>query len=369
MKNLIAHFTLELKKLGYEVKEEDKNLAYIAALLHDVGHGAFSHTFEKIFGVKSHEQWTKEIISDKDTSLHKKIVELYGEEFIKRLISIISKSYKDDEKSKIFDIIATLVSSQTDADRMDYLLRDSYFTSVTNGRYDIQRLIKSFGVKEEEDTLKIFINEKYMSTLEEYVMARYFMHKEVYQHNIKQHMEKCLKLIFKRANELLVNKIDIFCDIVLKKLILGQKITVGEYLTTDDGYFMYHIINWSNQEDKILSYLCKCFLNRQLFENESDVNQKEVLKKINALLEKNNLDKVNYLDDEYFYIKTEKKVALYANTKENIWIKSRDNQKLYDLSEKSLLINKQNASKIFISSNNYISSYLFKLKYGIDFKI
>ena len=369
MKNLIAHFTLELKKLGYEVKEEDKNLAYIAALLHDVGHGAFSHTFEKIFGVKSHEQWTKEIISDKNTSLHKKIVELYGEEFIKRLISIISKSYKDDEKSKIFDIIATLVSSQTDADRMDYLLRDSYFTSVTNGRYDIQRLIKSFGVKEEEDTLKIFINEKYMSTLEEYVMARYFMHKEVYQHNIKQHMEKCLKLIFKRANELLVNKIDISCDIVLKKLILGQKITVGEYLTTDDGYFMYHIINWSNQEDKILSYLCKCFLNRQLFEYESDADQKELIKKINALLEKNNFDKLKNLDSEYFYIKTEKKVALYANTKENIWIKSRDNQKLYDLSEKSLLINKQNASKIFISSNNYISSYLFKLKYGIDFKI
>jgi len=369
MKNLIAHFTLELKKLGYEVKEEDKNLAYIAALLHDVGHGAFSHTFEKIFGVKSHEQWTKEIISDKDTSLHKKIVELYGEEFIKRLISIISKSYKDDEKSKIFDIIATLVSSQTDADRMDYLLRDSYFTSVTNGRYDIQRLIKSFGVKEEEDTLKIFINEKYMSTLEEYVMARYFMHKEVYQHNIKQHMEKCLKLIFKRANELLVNKVDIFCDTVLKKLILGQKITVGEYLTTDDGYFMYHIINWSNHDDKILSYLCKCFLNRQLFENESDINQKELTEKINVLLEKNNFDKLKYLDEEFFYIKTEKKVALYANTKENIWIKSRDTQKLHDLSEKSLLINKGNASNTFVSTNNYISSYLFKLKYGIDFKL
>lgn len=369
MKNLIAHFTLELKKLGYEVKEDDKNLAYVAALLHDVGHGAFSHTFEKIFGVKSHEQWTKEIISDKNTSLHKKIVELYGEEFIKRLISIISKSYKDDEKAKIFDIIATLVSSQTDADRMDYLLRDSYFTSVTNGRYDIQRLIKSFGVKEEEDKLKIFINEKYLSTLEEYVMARYFMHKEVYQHNIKQHMEKCLKLIFKRANELLTENVDIFCDTVLKKLILGQKITVGEYLTTDDGYFMYHIINWSNQEDKILSYLCKCFLNRQLFENESAIEQEELIKKINTLLEKNNFDKIKKLDNEYFYIKTEKKVALYANTKENIWIKSRDTQNLYDLSEKSLLINRQNASKIFISSNSYISSYLFKLKYGIDFKL
>ena len=369
MKNLIAHFTLELKKLGYEVKDEDKNLAYIAALLHDVGHGAFSHTFEKIFGVKSHEQWTIEIISDENTSIHKKIVDLYGDEFIKRLISIISKSYKDDEKTKIFDIIATLVSSQTDADRMDYLLRDSYFTSVTNGRYDIQRLIKSFGVKEEDDKLKIFINEKYMSTLEEYVMARYFMHKEVYQHNIKQHMEKCLKLLFKRANELFMNNEDIFCDIVLKKLILGQKITVDEYLTTDDGYFMYHIKNWSNHKDKILSYLCKCFLNRQLFDYETDESKEELIAKINNLLQKNSCETIKNLDYEYFYIRTDKKGALYANTKENIWINSRNNEKLCDLSEKSLLINKQNASEIFTSSNNYISSYLFALKFGINIKL
>ena len=93
MKKLIKHFTKELHKLGYEVKDDDKNLAYIAGLLHDLGHGAFSHTFEKIFSLKSHEQWTIAIISDKNTQIHKKIVELYGRDFINILISIISKSF------------------------------------------------------------------------------------------------------------------------------------------------------------------------------------------------------------------------------------------------------------------------------------
>ena len=132
---------------------------------------------------------------------------------------------------------------------------------------------------------------------------------------------------------------------------------------------MYHIKNWSNHKDKILSYLCKCFLNRQLFDNETDESKEELIVKINNLLRKNSCETIENLDYEYFYIRTDKKVALYANTKENIWINSRNNEKLCDLSEKSLLINKQNASEIFTSSNNYISSYLFALKFGINIKL
>ena len=369
MKKLIKHFTKELHKLGYEVKDDDKNLAYIAGLLHDLGHGAFSHTFEKIFSLKSHEQWTIAIISDKNTQIHKKIVELYGRDFINRLISIISKSYQDDEKSKIFSIIATLVSSQTDADRMDYLLRDSYFTSVTNGSYDIQRLIKSFGVKEEKDKLKIYINEKYMSTLEEYVLARYFMHKEVYQHNIKQHMESCLKLIFKRVKELIKNDIPVFCDDVAKKLILGKNISVSEYLQTDDSYFMYHISKWKCHDDIILSHLSNCFINRIIFDKEIELDEIKLKEHINDLLEKNGIEKIKNLNDEYFYIKTTKKANLYTNSGENIWIKSKEKEKLYDLTEKSLIINKDNVEKSFISTNIFISSYLFEQIYGIKFEI
>jgi len=285
------------------------------------------------------------------------------------IISIISKSYQDDEKSKIFSIIATLVSSQTDADRMDYLLRDSYFTSVTNGSYDIQRLIKSFGVKEEKDKLKIYINEKYMSTLEEYVLARYFMHKEVYQHNIKQHMESCLKLIFKRVKELIKNDIPVFCDDVAKKLILGKNISVSEYLQTDDSYFMYHISKWKCHDDIILSHLSNCFINRIIFDKEIELGEIKLKEHINDLLEKNGIEKIKNLNDEYFYIKTTKKASLYTNSGENIWIKSKEKEKLYDLTEKSLIINKDNVEKSFISTNIFISSYLFEQIYGIKFEI
>lgn len=369
MKRLIAHFTKELKKLGYEVKEDDKNLAYVAALLHDIGHGPFSHTFEKIFNIQSHEKWTLDIISDKSTKLHQKIVEQYGQVFVDRLISIISKSYKDDEKSQIFSIIATLVSSQTDADRMDYLLRDSYFTSVNNGNYDIQRLIKSFGVKEEKGQLKIYINEKYMSTLEEYVLARYFMHKEVYQHSIKQSMESCLKLIFKRVRDLIKEDVDVFCDDIAKKIILGKHISVSEYLQTDDSYFMYHIMKWVNSDDKILAYLSDCFINRNTFGVELEVGEIKLKEHINNLLEKNKKEKIKNLSDEYYYIKTTKKAKIYVNAAENIWIKSKEKEKLYDLSEKSLIINKDNVEKTFVSSNIYISEYLFEQRHGVKFEI
>lgn len=368
MKKLIDHFSIKLEEKGYEVKKQDKELAYIAALLHDIGHGAFSHTFEKIFKLKSHESWTIDIIKDNTTYIHKKIVEIYGDVFLKRLIEIISKSYKDEENSKIFSIIAKLVSSQTDADRMDYLLRDSYFTSVTNGQYDIDRLIKSFGVEEVGDDLKIYIKEKYMSTLEEYVLARYFMHKEVYQHTTKRHMEGLLFLIFKRVKELLKQEKEIFCDDILKKLILKNEIEVKDYLKTDDIFFTYHILMWTNCDDETLRFLSNSFLNREQFDIEISYTQEELFVKINNLLEKNSKPPITNLGEEYFYIKTEKNAELYFKSGENIWIKSRDEQddRLYDLSEKSLIINKDNASKSFKSVNIFLSSKIFKIIYGID---
>ena len=369
MKKLIEHFTVKLEEKGYKVKKEDKQLAYVAALLHDIGHGAFSHTFEKIFSLKSHEAWTMAIIKDKNTHIHKKIIKLYGKAFLQKLIDVMSKSYKNQESSNIFSIIATLVSSQTDADRMDYLLRDSYFTSVTNGRYDIERLIKSFGVTQINSELRIYINEKYMSTLEEYVLARYFMHKEVYQHTTKRHMEICLCLIFKRVKEILVSKTKIFCDDALKNLILKKNITVSDYLKTDDSYFMYHIMSWTKSKDDILVFLCNCFLNREQFDIEVSYDEEMLKSKINKLLAKHNKQEIKDLNDEYFYIETQKQVNLYVSSTENIWIKSKDDDKLYDLSQKSLIINRENAIKDYSSKNIFISSTLFKIIYGIDLQL
>lgn len=362
MKKLIAHFEQQLKEIGYEVKQEDKTLAYVAALLHDLGHGAYSHAFERIFEIQAHEQWTVDIISSPDTKIHKKLVENYGQDFIKKLCDVISKSYKNDKISHIFSIISTLISSQTDADRMDYLLRDSYFTKVSNGVYDIDRLIKSFGVEEIDGELKIYVNEKYMSTLEEYVLARYFMHKEVYQHTTKKHFEDILIMIFKRAKELLEkDKHCIYCDEILRNIYLNGSIKVEQYLQTDDNYFNYHILKWSRCEDKILSFLSNCFLNRGKFDVE--IRNSKVPKNIQEKFDKLGIKDI---ENEYFYSKSVRESNIYVGGKNSILIKKSNTGELCDITQVSLLINDFNKNKMFVDEKLFLSSTLFKYIYNED---
>lgn len=361
MKKLIAHFEQELKLIGYTVQEEDKTLAHVAALLHDLGHGAYSHAFERIFGLKSHEMWTLDILNDENTEIHGKIVKNYGELFLKRLLEIMSKSYKDESNANIFSIIATLVSSQTDADRMDYLLRDSYFTSVSNGMYDIDRLIKSFGVEEIGDSLRIYVNQKYMSTLEEYVLARYFMHNEVYQHATKKHMEDILVMIFKRAKQLILqDENSIFCDSILRNLFLSGGISIEDYIRTDDNYFNFHIGAWVYEKDEILSFLSNCFLSRKKFDIE--IRDSKIPEKIEQAFKKAG---IKHPEDEYFYSKSVRTAQIYAGSQNSIMIKKSISGEFCDLTDVSLLINKFNKDKGSFDERVFISSELFEKLYGI----
>lgn len=371
MSLLIDQFEKKLLEIDYKVDEMDKKLGLIAALLHDIGHGPFSHTFEKIFEIKEHEKWSIEIIKDQNTEVSKKIVNHYGKDFLNRLIDIMEKKYKTETGNQIFSIISQLVSSQIDADRMDYLLRDSYFTSVSNGNYDLQRLIKAFGVRKENDTFKIFIREKYMSTLEEYVMARYFMHKEVYQHTTKKQLELIMKKIFDRASDLVKSGQDIFRDRIMEKLLTKEKITIDEYLLLDDSSLMYHIQIWQNSKDEILSFLCKSFLNRNKFPNSTVEVSEDVKEKINSLLRKNGKKEIEDFSKEYFYLEFVRDIDLYVPSDENIWIKPKYQDELVDLTEISSIISKsaveyqKNQRTEFI----YISPQLFKIQYGIDLVI
>lgn len=303
-----------------------------------------------------------DIISSPDTKIHKKLVENYGQDFIKKLCDVISKSYKNDKISHIFSIISTLISSQTDADRMDYLLRDSYFTKVSNGVYDIDRLIKSFGVEEIDGELKIYVNEKYMSTLEEYVLARYFMHKEVYQHTTKKHFEDILIMIFKRAKELLEkDKHCIYCDEILRNIYLNGSIKVEQYLQTDDNYFNYHILKWSRCEDKILSFLSNCFLNRGKFDVE--IRNSKVPKNIQEKFDKLGIKDI---ENEYFYSKSVRESNIYVGGKNSILIKKSNTGELCDITQVSLLINDFNKNKMFVDEKLFLSSTLFKYIYNED---
>lgn len=371
MYRLIDHFSDILEELGHKVKEQDKELALCAALLHDIGHGPFSHTFEKLFQLKEHEKWAIDILNSKDTEINKVIRKNFGEEFLERLTDIISKDYSHKANDGIFSIISMLVSSQIDADRMDYLLRDAYFTSVTNGIYDIKRLIRAFGAEMTEDgNFRIFIHEKYMATLEEYILARYYMHKEVYQHSIKKQMEGILKKIFKRAIFLHQSKQNIEVSPVMKKLFEGRDITPLEYHEIDDTTLLYHISIWQQNEDVILSFLCKSFTNRKKFKKYTfqigDEDKLKILKeKIKKALnnEKYPNDEMNF-KDEYFYFEDDVEIKIYENKKENIWIKKRDGS-LVDLSKASVIINESSLSNTSDSIKRvYISYELFEKIYG-----
>ncbi len=387
MQSLIEHVSVLLSQLGYNVDEEDKELALCAALVHDIGHGPFSHTFEKIFDYKSHEMWTVDILSSAETQIHKAIVEEFGEKFLHRLVDIISKNYKSEPGNEIFSIISMLVSSQVDADRMDYLLRDSYFTSVTNGNYDFKRLIRSLGVQKSETGMKLFIDQKFLATLEEYILARYYMHKEVYQHPIKRQMEGILKKIFQRVFELKKENIEFFCDSTLCSLIGDKRIGVKEYLKLDDTIFLYHISIWQDHEDPVLSFLCCGFLQRNKFktfniqnniskcskmskslsDSSKDILGCDTVKEIiNSKLRMHYIKEIEDFSKEYFYFEDDMDLKIYVNADENIWIKRQDNT-LCDLTDVSVIINRASISdRSECIKRIYVNTQLFKIIYGIE---
>ena len=175
MRKIIKHIEFELNNINITISEKDRELALLIALLHDIGHGPFSHAFEGILK-KNHEEWTKEIILG-DTQINKEIVENFGEEYPKQLVDIIDKSsnYNNDfqkEGLNLFSVIRSLISSQLDADRLDYLVRDAKNTGVVFGDIDLSRIIHSIRITEVEDEIYVCIPQKNVLDIKNYLLIR-----------------------------------------------------------------------------------------------------------------------------------------------------------------------------------------------------
>lgn len=364
MNQLIKRLEDILSSYDIIVTEQQKDLALVSALIHDIGHGPFSHTFERIFKLGDHENWTLKIIKDQNTEINKSLIKNFGKDFPEKLIAIFNNETKSQEN--INTLISQLVSSQIDADRMDYLLRDSYFTSISNGKYDLARLINAIDVIEIEGKLNICVNEKYLSSVEEYILARYFMHKEAYQHPIKRQMENILCKVFERARELYaINQLELQ-DEVLIKLLMNENLNVTEYISLDDSFFYYHINKWKENKDYILATLATSFIDRKKFTKYRFENKDNSLEKLllNVLKEKAiKSDKKIY--EECFYIKDIVEFSLYNPNKENIWVKCK-NGEIKDISEVSYLINAINLNKKYTRTTEYLHQDLLEFKYKIN---
>ena len=177
---------------NHKIQKEDRAAARAAALLHDVGHGSFSHVMEKVLGFH-HEAWTVQVVLSDQTEVGR-LLRAHSSELPEKVAAIIEGKFQPAA-------LAQLVSSQLDVDRMDYLLRDSLMTGAKYGIYDLEWIINALAIDEEGD--RIYVAARGLYAVEEYLQARYYMFRQVYFHRSLRSAEAVLRSILRRALALL----------------------------------------------------------------------------------------------------------------------------------------------------------------------
>jgi len=240
----------------YKISPEDRAAAQTAALLHDVGHGPFSHAMETVLGFH-HEEWTVRAVTSDETEIAE-VLRSHSRELPGRVASIIEGTFKPAS-------LAQLVSSQLDVDRMDYLLRDSLMTGTKYGLYDLEWIINALQIDEDGD--RIYVAARGVFAVEEYLQARYYMFRQVYFHRTLRSAEVVLRSALRRALELFKAGKDVWYapGAAFEKVLSRQLLTVGEHLEIDDSDVIYHLKQWQHAGDPVLSDLSRRFVGRRLF--------------------------------------------------------------------------------------------------------
>ncbi len=271
-----------------EISKEEENGLYLAILLHDIGHGAFSHALEH---------------SIVDGITHEEISLLFmkklNEEFDGKLslaISIFEGKYHRNFMNQ-------LISSQLDIDRLDYLNRDSFYTGVTEGNIASDRLITMMNVKNDA----LVIEQKGIYSVEKFLISRRLMYWQVYLHKTGLVAEHILMKILKRAKELVQQGESLVANsalfFFLKNNINKKDFntdTLHKFAQLDDFDVLAAIKEWQYHSDPVLSDLCEKIINRKLFRIEifeNPISKQKLEKKQNEFLESYKIDKSHL---EYF---------------------------------------------------------------------
>lgn len=235
---------------------DEHALACCAALLHDIGHGPFSHLFEKLTGVR-HEVWVEQIITSAESGVFAILAERDAT-WPARIAAMISGAWDGPP------FLRQLIASQLDVDRMDYLLRDSKMCGVTYGQFDLQRLIQTLTVVQGE----IALTDKGIHSAEEFLLARYFMYWNVYFHKATRSIETILEKMLSRAVHLVrsgrSDQVG-FVPPALEPMLQGRNMTLREYLNLDETDVLYGIKRWQESADAVLADLSNRFVTRRLF--------------------------------------------------------------------------------------------------------
>ena len=314
-----------------EISKEEENALLIAILLHDIGHGAFSHALEhSIVDGISHE------------AISLKFMKKLNEEFDGKLtlaIEIFEGKYHRK-------FLCQLISSQLDIDRLDYLKRDSFYTGVTEGNISSDRLIAMMNVKNDE----LVIEHKGIYSVEKFLIARRLMYWQVYLHKTGLVAENMLVNVLKRAKELAEKGGNLFAGEPLRYFLYNKinsknftEQTLEMFSKLDDFDILSAIKEWVHHPDKVLSLLSKMIVNRKLLRIEMQKNPftiEQIDKKQNKFSKKLTLTKEEI---NYFVFSQEIKNQAY-NLEKPIYILNK-NGKLKDISKASDQLNLQALTK------------------------
>lgn len=323
-----------LKSKGTKITDEETQAATIAILLHDIGHGPFSHALEHtiVKGIH-HEDISAMLMDELNKTFNGKL-------------TLAIKIFKDQYHKKF---LHQLVSSQLDMDRLDYLKRDSFFTGVSEGVISSDRIIKMLQVVDGE----LVVEAKGIYSVEKFLIARRLMYWQVYLHKTVLSAEKLLVNILKRAKELALSGEELFATPALslflknnftKKDFSSKPELMKQFVLLDDYDIMASVKAWMNHSDKTLSLLCKNMIERNLYKIELE-NKKFTAYYQNQLLEKvMKKYKLSKKEAEYFVFTESVNNSAYnsAHFKINIL---HNNNKLEDVAKASDQLNIKMLSK------------------------
>ncbi len=253
--HLMCNAITELRGKGVVISEEEEIAVKAAILLHDIGHGPFSHALEQVLipGI-SHEQ------------LSLQIMQLMNNQFDGKLTLAIKIFTNNYHKS----FLHQLISGQLDVDRMDYLSRDSFFSGVSEGVIGYDRILKMLAVKDDQ----LVVEEKGIYSVEKFLVARRQMYWQVYLHKTVLSAEKMLVKILERVREIYSNEDESIKTYSAIDYFLGRfsgamdNTSLAHFCKLDDYDILSSIKRWSNHLDPILSLLCTRFLNRRLYKSK-----------------------------------------------------------------------------------------------------
>lgn len=274
---IVRRMITEVESLSEALSEKEKLEVMCAGLLHDLGHGPFSHSFEAVME-GSHEEMTCAIILDESTEINKALRSERAD-LPSRVAAIIRHEHPNP-------LLSEMISSQLDADRMDYLLRDAYETGTSYGTFDLERILRTMRVKDGH----LCVKESGMHSVEDYIMARYHMYWQVYLHPDARSFEILLAKFFTRVKCLQENGV--------KTPALDLLDLNGDYLDLDDYRVMTAAQLARHEEDGVLADLAERLLARHLFawiEQPDEATEQKVVDELAH----------QHLDpDYYFYAET-----------------------------------------------------------------